>query len=87
MRILSNLKPYFHICLDCHNYSLVVVTLNESLKTKNGSSGFLIVNLLSWLSKMSMYMEKSVRLAQTHHAKSCLIGLKLNTEMHTEHTE
>lgn len=30
--------------------------------------------------------KKSARLAQTQHAKSCLMGLKLNTEMHTEHT-
>lgn len=30
--------------------------------------------------------KKSARLAQTHHAISCLMGLKLNTEMHTEHT-
>lgn len=45
-----------------------------------------MVNLLSWIAEISnMYMEKSVRLAQTHHAKSCLIGLKLNTEMDTEH--
>lgn len=62
MRILTKLKPYFHICLDCNITTLLLLpsAVNSEWisNAKEWLQWFLIINLLSWISKMSLYMEK-----------------------------